>query len=103
MIVLESFHTARLAALSAIVGVAFLASPALGAGNSSRDLAPPADAKQCVQMVKDAREMLDETEVTPEVDSQVEALIATASSQCDAAQFDSAHGALQEVRKLLGG
>jgi hypothetical protein len=73
------------------------------AGNAARVVPAPADLKECKKMVGDTREMLNETEVSAEVDSQVEALIKTASDACTASSFDGALGALMQARKLLGG
>jgi Spy/CpxP family protein refolding chaperone len=92
--------------LSALAGAALLiglsTSSVLAAGNAARVVPAPADAKECSQMVKDTKEMLAETEVTPEVDGQVEALIQTATAHCGASQFDDALASMMEARKLLG-
>lgn len=73
------------------------------AGNAARVVPAPVDQKECKRMIGDTKEMLNETEVTAEVDSQVEALIKTATEACAASSFDGAHSALMQARKLLGG
>ena len=94
------------ALLSAVAGAALLIGLSTGvasaAGNAARVVPAPADGKECTQMVKDTKEMLAETEVTPEVDGQVEALIQTATEHCGASKFDDALVSVLEARKLLG-
>jgi Spy/CpxP family protein refolding chaperone len=103
---MKTFALSNTTVLSAVAGAALLIglsiTDASAAGNAARVVPAPADAKQCGQLVKDTKEMLAETEVTPEIDGQVEALIKTATEHCGASKFDDALASVLEARKLLG-
>ncbi|MCR9176226.1 MAG: hypothetical protein NXI19_09540 [Alphaproteobacteria bacterium] len=103
---MKIFALSTTTVLSAVAGAALLIGLSTGvasaAGNAARVVPAPVDGKECTQMVKDTKEMLAETEVTPEVDGQVEALILTATEQCGASKFDDALVSVMEARKLLG-
>ena len=89
--------TAVFAALS-VMAVSTVVS---AAGNANRGLAPATDAKTCGQLVKDTQEMLNETEVTEDVDKQVEAMIKEASAQCKASDFGQATDTVVQARALI--
>ena len=103
---MKTFALSNTTVLSAVAGAALLIGLSItyasAAGNAARVVPAPADAKQCGQLVKDTKEMLAETEVTPEIDGQVEALIKTATEHCGASKFDDALVSVLEARKLLG-
>lgn len=89
--------------VAAGLSIALFAGSAAASGNAGRVVAAPANSKECARMVGDTREMLEETEVTADVDVQVEALIKTAADQCKASEFDGALTTMLAARKLLGG
>ena len=92
-----AIRTAGLAALS----VMLVSAAASAAGNANRSIAPATDAKTCGQLVKDTREMLNETEVTEEVDKTVEAMIKEADAQCKSSEFGKATDTVVQARALL--
>ncbi|WPZ35705.1 hypothetical protein T8K17_06070 [Thalassobaculum sp. OXR-137] len=95
------FFTALRTALFAALALASVSTAASAAGNANRGIAPATDAKTCGQLVKDTREMLNETEVTEDVDKQVEAMIKEASAQCKASDFGKATDTVVQARALL--
>lgn len=94
------FSTIRTAVFAALA-LALVSTAASAAGNANRGLAPATDAKTCGQLIKDTREMLNETEVTEETDKQVEAMIKEADAQCKASEFGKATDTVVQARTLL--
>lgn len=94
---LNTIRTALFAALA----IALVSTAASAAGNANRGLAPATDAKTCGQLIKDTREMLNETEVSEDTDKQVEAMIKEATDQCKASEFGKATDTVVQARTLL--
>ena len=95
------FVTIIRTALFAALALALVSPSASAAGNANRGVAPATDEKTCGQLIKDTREMLNETEVTEETDKAVEAMIKEATAQCKASAFNQATDTVVQARALL--